>query len=59
MTASAGAAGEDSASYSLLNIKRYRRYFNVDTEVGAPPCRGQSFDQSPLYFPLPPLFSYK
>ena len=25
---------DESGTYSLLNIKRYRRYFNVDTEVG-------------------------
>lgn len=28
---------DESGTYSLLNIKRYRRYFNVDTEVG---CSG-------------------
>mmetsp|Transcript_20602 Transcript_20602/g.62044 ORF Transcript_20602/g.62044 Transcript_20602/m.62044 type:complete len:370 (+) Transcript_20602:203-1312(+) len=32
LSTSAGTAEDDSASYSLLNIKRYRRYFNVDTE---------------------------
>lgn len=26
---------EDSGSYSMFNVKRYRRYFNVDTGVGA------------------------